>query len=211
VKIRFGYELVYGVPQQTAMIFTLHSQPNCTQQLVRPDVIHTDPEIPLFFYPDAFGNTCTRLEAPAGILRIMADGIMEDGGLPEPAQWGATEYPVRDLPSDTLQYLLASRYCETDLLVNDAWRLFGHLAPGWARVQAICDFVNHDVTFGDLPRTTGRVPRSRAPGHRVLPMPQYSHALLHHILRGHRGAARRSTDGFRRMHGSVRRRCVACV
>ena len=52
------------------------------------------------------------------------------------------------MPSDTLQFLLASRYCETDALSNEAWRLFGHMAPGWARVQAICDFVHDRMTFG---------------------------------------------------------------
>jgi transglutaminase-like putative cysteine protease len=130
------------------MIFALHCQPHGSQQLVQPDIMRTDPAIPLVFYPDAFGNTCTRLEAPPGLLRVTADGIMEDCGAPEPAHWTAAEYPVRDLPADTLQYLLASRYCETDLLMNEAWYLFGHLAPGWSRVQAICDFVNREVTFG---------------------------------------------------------------
>jgi len=130
------------------MIFTLHCQPQGSQQLLRPDVMCTDPEIPLCFYPDAFGNTCTRLEAPAGLLRVTADGIMQDCGAPEPAHWAAAEHAVRDLPPETLQYLLASRYCETDLLMDDAWRLFGHLSPGWSRVQAICDFVNREVTFG---------------------------------------------------------------
>ena len=148
MKIRFGYELVYGVPQTTPMIFTLHSQPNGTQRLLRPDILQTAPVLPLYFFTDAFGNTCTRLEAPAGTLRLTADGIMEDGAEPEPAHWSAAEHPVRDLPPDTLQYLLASRYCETDLLMNDAWLLFGPVAPGWARVQAICDYVNREVTFG---------------------------------------------------------------
>lgn len=148
MKIRFGYELVYSVPQLTPMIFTLQCQPHGRQQLVKPDVMRTEPAIPLFFYPDAFGNTGTRLEAPPGLLRVTADGIMEDCGAPEPAQWAAVEHAVRDLPPDTLQYLLASRYCETDLLMNEAWRLFGHLSPGWSRVQAICDFVNREVAFG---------------------------------------------------------------
>jgi transglutaminase-like putative cysteine protease len=148
MKIRFGYELVYSVPQQTPMIFTLHCQPHGSQQLVRADILRTEPAIPLFFYPDVFGNICTRLEAPAGLLRVAADGLMEDCGSPEPAQWAATETAVRELPPDTLQYLLASRYCETDLLMNEAWRLFGHLLPGWPRVQAICDFVNRVITFG---------------------------------------------------------------
>jgi len=139
---------VYSVPQLTPMIFTLHCLPQGSQQLLRPDVMRTEPAVPLCFYPDAFGNTGTRLEAPAGLLRVTADGIMEDCGAPEPAQWAAAEHPVRDLPPETLQYLLASRYCETDLLMDEAWRLFGHLSPGWSRVQAICDFVYREVVFG---------------------------------------------------------------
>lgn len=148
MKIRFGYELVYSVPALTPMIFTLHSQPSGTQMLLKPDVMVAEPQVPLFFFPDAYGNTCTRLEAAPGLVRLTADGIIEDCGVPEPAHWSAAEHPVRELPPDTLQYLLASRYCETDLLMNEAWRLFGHLAPGWSRVQAICDFVNREITFG---------------------------------------------------------------
>jgi transglutaminase-like putative cysteine protease len=148
VKIRFGYELIYGVPQSTPMVLMLHSQPSRHQRLVRPDEMRTQPDVPLSFYPDAFGNTCTRLEAPPGGLCVTADGIMEDSGIPESAHWSAGEHAVRDLPADTLQYLIASRYCETDLLMNDAWRLFGHFTPGWSRVQAICDYVNREVAFG---------------------------------------------------------------
>lgn len=148
MKIRFGYELEYSVPQLTPMLFTLHSQPQGSQQLLQPDFMRTEPEVPLFFYPDVFGNTCTRLEAPPGLFRVTADGILQDSGVPEAAQWDAYEYQVRDLPAETLQYLLASRYCETDLLMSEAWRLFGHLSPGWSRVQSICDFVNREVEFG---------------------------------------------------------------
>jgi transglutaminase-like putative cysteine protease len=148
VKIRFGYELIYNVPQLTPMIFTLHSQPQGTQRLLLPDHLTTEPSVPLFIYKDVFGNTCTRLEAPAGRMRIIADAVMHDDGNPEPAQWAAAEHPLRDLPPDTLQYLLPSRYCESDLLMQEAWQLFGHLSPGWSRVQAICDFVHRKVTFG---------------------------------------------------------------
>jgi transglutaminase-like putative cysteine protease len=148
MKIRFGYELVYGVPQAVPMVLMLHSQPNPSQRLLKPDVMTTSPQVALNFYLDAFGNTCTRLEAPIGELRVTSDGVMEDSGLPEPADWGAAELAVSELPGETLQFLIASRYCETDLLMNDAWRLFGHLAPGWSRVQSICDFVNRHVTFG---------------------------------------------------------------
>jgi transglutaminase-like putative cysteine protease len=32
--------------------------------------------------------------------------------------------------------------------MNDAWRLFGHMTPGWSRVQAVCDFANQHIAFG---------------------------------------------------------------
>jgi transglutaminase-like putative cysteine protease len=42
---------------------------------------------------------------------------------------------------------MGSRYCETDNLSQIAWDLFGHIAPGWPRVQAISDFVHGRITF----------------------------------------------------------------
>jgi transglutaminase-like putative cysteine protease len=44
--------------------------------------------------------------------------------------------------------MLNSRYCEVDRLSNIAVELFGHLPPGWGRVQAICDWVHSKVGFG---------------------------------------------------------------
>jgi transglutaminase-like putative cysteine protease len=45
-------------------------------------------------------------------------------------------------------FLLGSRYCETDLLSDVAWQLFGQSLPGRDRVQAICDFVHRQIVFG---------------------------------------------------------------
>ena len=148
MKIRFGYELAYNLLQSTPMVFMLHAAPNSTQRLLVPDTMRTDPIVPLNTYRDAFGNWCTRLEAPAGQMRVSADGLLDDSGIAEPAVLHARETPIGALPHDTLMYLLPSRYCESDLLAPEALRLFGHLPPGWARVQAICDFVNQHVAFG---------------------------------------------------------------
>ena len=60
----------------------------------------------------------------------------------------ALQDEVQDLPSDTIQFLLGSRYCETDRLSDEAWRLFNNTPPGWHRVQAICDFVHNHIQFG---------------------------------------------------------------
>jgi transglutaminase-like putative cysteine protease len=60
----------------------------------------------------------------------------------------AHQVAVDDLPDDTLLYLLGSRYCETDLLSELAWKQFEHGPTGWQRVQAICDFVHRHIQFG---------------------------------------------------------------
>ena len=148
MKIRFGYELVYSSPQNMPMILMLHAQPQGEQRLLKHDYMTTEPAVPLALYRDFYGNTCTRLEAPAGTLRLTTDALLEDCGAPEAAFMDAREHPVSELPSDVLCYLLPSRYCEVDLLLADARNLFGHLTPGWSRVQAICDFVNGHIKFG---------------------------------------------------------------
>jgi transglutaminase-like putative cysteine protease len=130
------------------MVFKLHAQPGAGQRLTVPDTLHLDPAVPTVSYLDSFGNPCTRLEAPAGRLKITADGLLEDSGEPEFAALTARELPVAEIPSELLRYLAPSRYCESDLLSNEAFRLFGHLAPGWQRVQAICDFVHRHIRFG---------------------------------------------------------------
>jgi transglutaminase-like putative cysteine protease len=52
------------------------------------------------------------------------------------------------LPDECLQFLLGSRYCETDKLMDVAWANFNSAPLGFGRVQAICDFVHNQLTFG---------------------------------------------------------------
>jgi transglutaminase-like putative cysteine protease len=148
MKIRFGYEIVYGSPQPLPMILMLHVHSSRASYLLTPDEMKIAPQVAADTYNDVFGNTCTRIVAPAGSTRITADALIEDNGVPEPSFPEAREHAVEELPHDTLLYLLGSRYCETQHLMNDAWRLFGHVKPGWSRVQAVCDFVNARIEFG---------------------------------------------------------------
>lgn len=148
MQIRFGYEIIYQCPQPTPMILTLHSHYSRASDLIRPDMLCVDPPVPITMYRDGFGNWCSRIVAPAGRIRLTADGLIRDHGLAEPVLLNAQQLPVEQLPQETLVFLLASRYCETDLLMETAWQLFGQTPPGWARVQAICDYVNRHITFG---------------------------------------------------------------
>jgi transglutaminase-like putative cysteine protease len=148
MQIKIGYELDFDCPQPTPMILTLNVHYSRVGDLATPDHVITRPSVPVTGYRDGFGNWCTRLVAPAGTLRITTDAEIHDSGLPDPSEPNAAQHAVQDLPDDTLMFLLGSRYCETDRLSETAWSLFGHTPPGWARVQAISDFVHHHITFG---------------------------------------------------------------
>jgi len=145
--IRIGCALEYECAKATPMILNLNVHYSRASDLMRPDVLLTEPSVPISMYRDVFGNWCTRTVAPPGRFRISIDAIIRDSGSPEATFPYAFEHTVESLPDDTLMFLLPSRYCETELLAPAAWSLFGSLTPGWSRVQAICDFVNAHITF----------------------------------------------------------------
>jgi transglutaminase-like putative cysteine protease len=146
-RIRVGFELDYECPQPTPMILMLTIHRSRVADILVPDVLTTTPWVPMAAYYDGFGNRCSRIVAPAGEIRISAEGIVSETGVDVVAGW-AQQHPVEELPADVLVYLLGSRYCETDRLSQVAWDLFGPTPTGWPRVQAICDFVHRHITFG---------------------------------------------------------------
>jgi transglutaminase-like putative cysteine protease len=148
MQIRIGYELVYNFPQPTPIILTLNVHFSRAADVVRPDQLTSSPSIPFVSYRDSFGNWCSRVVAPAGRVRFSADGVVNDTGTPDIVAPQAQQHTIQDLPEETLLFLLGSRYCETDRLSETAWKLFSGTPPGWARVQAICDFVHQHITFG---------------------------------------------------------------
>jgi transglutaminase-like putative cysteine protease len=147
MKLRIGYELVYSFPQPTPIILVLSVHDSRASDIIAPACLTTEPCIPITGYRDGFGNQCQRGLAPAGRVRLTADGIIRDSGKPDEVVTDAWQDPVQDLPEDSLVFLLGSRYCETDLLSQAAWQLFGGTTPGYPRVQAICDYVHNHIAF----------------------------------------------------------------
>lgn len=147
MKLKIGYELQYEFPQPTPIIMMLNVHYTRVSHLERPDHIIVEPPVPISGYRDGFGNWCSRIFAPTGALRISADTIVSDTGLPDPQVWAAVQVPVQELPQEALVFLLASRFCDSDRLLDLAWSHFGHTQPGWERVQAICDHVHARIAF----------------------------------------------------------------
>ena len=148
MEIKVGFELIYDCPQPTPMMLVLNVHYSRAADLVVPDYVTTTPSIPLTAYRDGFGNWCTRLVAPTGRLTIASTAVVRDSGDPEIAAPFAYQHSIEELPEDALVFLLGSRYCDTEKLADLAWSLFGQTPLGWARVQAICDFVHNHISFG---------------------------------------------------------------
>ncbi len=147
MRIRAGYEISFDCPQTTPMMLCISVHPSRAGDLLTPGPITVTPGAPLRTYRDAFDNVCTRILAPPGRTTLATSFDIFDTGLPDEQAEGAIQHKVEDLPDTLLTFLLGSRYCETDRLGDAAWAMFGATAPGWGRVQAICDFVHNHIRF----------------------------------------------------------------
>jgi transglutaminase-like putative cysteine protease len=148
MQIQAGYRIAFDCAQPMPILLKLSVHPDRRHDLIVPDILETSVSARVTQHTDEFGNLVTRVRAPAGPIVLSSRFIIKDSGEPDRQNWDARQVPVEDLPAETLPFLLASRYCETDLMSNLAWSLFGCTRPGWARVQAIVDYAHQQIAFG---------------------------------------------------------------
>ncbi|MBV8072721.1 MAG: transglutaminase family protein [Acidobacteriaceae bacterium] len=146
--IQLGYDIRFRVEGRAVVVAMLNVHSSRDPDLLQEDLLRLEPAAKAVNYLDSFGNRCCRFVALPGELRLWNSTLIGDSGQSDAQNPDAREVPVEDLPTDVLRFLLPSRYCEVDLLSNIAVELFGSVAPGWQRVQAICDWVHSKVTFG---------------------------------------------------------------
>ena len=178
----------------------------------------TSPPVPIAGYRDSFGNWCSRIVAPAGADRdpLRRGRARQRRARPRDAARAADAGGA--LPEETLLFLLGSRYCETDLLIETAWSAVRHTPAGWRRVQAICDFVHQHITFGyehaSATKTAFEVHNERRGvcrdfAHLAITLCRCMNipgALLHRLSRRHRRARCRRADGLRGLVRGLPRR-----
>jgi transglutaminase-like putative cysteine protease len=148
MRIRAGYRIAYDCPAETPMLMMLNVRPERAADLETPDTLRATPNIPYRTYVDAFGNVCTRLVAPAGRTTFETDFVIRGSGRLDPIALAAKQSPIDALPDRVVEYLLPSRYCDMERFNDLAWKLFGGVEPGWARVQAVVDYAHRQIGFG---------------------------------------------------------------
>jgi transglutaminase-like putative cysteine protease len=145
--IRIGYRIAFSLSQPTPMVLMLRIRPERAADLLRPDVIGSEPSLPVSEYFDGYGNRCSRVVVPPGAVTFFTDTMIRDSGQPDLWSPGAAQIPVEHLPAETLVYLLASRYCDSEKLTDLAWAEFGQIPNGWDRVMAILHYAHDRITF----------------------------------------------------------------
>ena len=216
MKIEAGYDIAFACSQKMPMVLMLSVHPSRRHGLLTGHRMSFSPGVEARDYLDSFGNICTRLVAPSGLLEIRNRFVISDSGKPDEVDPEARQWAIDDLPDDTLVFLLGSRYCDTEKLGNLAWSLFGHVESGWRRVQAICDYVHDRIQFGyqhargdrtapkAMRKGSASVATLRTCDHTV-PVHEYSRALLHGLSGRHRGTARSCAHGLQRLVRGVPR------
>ena len=81
MKIGIGYEIVYEFPKPTPVILVLAVHFSRTPDVIVHDNMVTDPYVPITSYRDIYGNLCSRILAPTGLIRLSANGVVHDSGL----------------------------------------------------------------------------------------------------------------------------------
>ena len=137
--------LGYTPAGTTDFTFLIHALHGMDQEVLTESLVLT-PDVRQHLYEDPLlHHRFLRVQAAAGPLQLHYRARVQMTR-PEPDQ-NAVEHPVAELPDEVLAHLMATRYCESDLLGPAAIKMFGTLAPGWQRVQAICDWIHTHIDY----------------------------------------------------------------
>ena len=146
VRVRVGCEFHFdaALPVPAVVLLRARSDGGVTVERETWDV---QPSASFSDLVDMYGNHARRVVIGAGNASLRYDAEVTTSGAGDEVGPGAVQHRVEDLPGEILIYVLASRYCLSDLLSDAALSLFGTTPLGWERVQAVCDWVHDNVRF----------------------------------------------------------------
>jgi transglutaminase-like putative cysteine protease len=147
MHIRYGYNIEFELFQTTTIVTAMDVHSSRRGGVLQEGELQVSQPIPIETFADSDGNVLRRMTGAPGVLRLQLEGLFKDDGAPDETNPSAEAWPVEELPAEALPFLRPSRYCETDLLSDFAWGAFASAPNGWARVQAICDYVHNRLNF----------------------------------------------------------------
>jgi transglutaminase-like putative cysteine protease len=146
IRLRVGCEFTFDVAQPSPALIQVAPRLGEASRVL-DETWQLSPPADLTSFVDVYGNHNRRAMLGRGKSRLRYDAAVEVPDQPDASDEGAAQVPVESLPGGVMHFLLASRYCLSDVLMQPAWDLFGNTSPGWERARAICNWVHGHLTF----------------------------------------------------------------
>ena len=146
--VRMDYQVNLQYEAQGHSDFVLNICPARTRsQLVLNETLAVEGATPSYTFTDPItANRINRLYTEGGPVTIRYAGTVElDHVVVDPAT--IEERAIRSMPSEVVPYIFPSRFCPSDKMRSLAMAMFGNVAPGYARVASICEWVTQHVRF----------------------------------------------------------------
>ncbi len=146
MQFELGCKLGYSVKAETPFIFNIEAQA-FPGQTIEVERLHFDPPLPsdTWTMPES-GNRYLRVVAPPGKLTVGYEATVSlTHPLVDLDHIG--EIAPAELPLSVFTHLYPSRYCQSDKLERFARSTFGSLAPGYATVNGICNWIHDYVEY----------------------------------------------------------------
>lgn len=137
--------LEYQVLSPTHFCFNIEAAQWPTQKILGEQLGISTGVTPHSYTDPRSGNRFIRFDAQPGPLKVSYKAEVEVHT--PPPDTALRETPVGQVPDDIFPYLLATRYCESDVLSGEVVRMFGALPPGFARVRAIEGWIRDNIAY----------------------------------------------------------------
>jgi transglutaminase-like putative cysteine protease len=146
VKLKVNVQAFLQVPYSVPTVLQVEPVQIDGAQTIVSESMYITPHSQFAPYVDLYGNRCRRGLLASGDIRLDYNAVIElSEGRTQMIH--AIDTAMLDLPTEILPYLLPSRYCEVDRLMQMAHSEFGETQPGYARVQTICGWINQHVRY----------------------------------------------------------------
>ena len=145
MRLEIGCRMTLSAQSEIPIVLMLRPRSGLSQWVAQQRY-RLDPYVPSIEYTDSYGNLCQRLMTPTGDFEVEVSAQVEAADEVSVAS-SAPFVAVDQLPSSTLQFLLPSRYCESDCLHNLASQVTEGAVPGYAQVESIRRWIHQSFTY----------------------------------------------------------------
>jgi transglutaminase-like putative cysteine protease len=145
MRLNAGCHLLFEAIAPSPLILMLRPRSGLSQWVVREEYQFAPP-VSVIEYVDSYGNLCQRLITLPGIFQVNTTATVETSDVID-VQPGAAFVPVQELPDYTLQFLLPSRYCQSDLLGGLANEIVAGIDSAYDQVEAIRSWLYTHIEY----------------------------------------------------------------